>query len=57
MHEPLAAASPGLLSTRDGLAWDPEALSACKWESVGHSLHRVKEMQRPPLAQSMNKYS
>jgi hypothetical protein len=36
-HEPLAAASPGLLSARDGLAWDPEALSACKWESAGHS--------------------
>jgi hypothetical protein len=36
-HEPLAVASPGLLSTRDGLAWDPEALSACKWESVEHS--------------------
>jgi hypothetical protein len=36
-HEPLAAACPGLLSTRDGLAWDPEALSACKWESAEHS--------------------
>jgi hypothetical protein len=36
-QEPLAAASPGLLSTRDGLAWDPEALSAYKRESVGHS--------------------
>jgi predicted dienelactone hydrolase len=36
-HEPLAAASPGLISTRDGLAWDPEALSAYKWESAGHS--------------------
>jgi hypothetical protein len=36
-HEPLATASPGLLSTCDGLAWDPEALSAYKWESAGHS--------------------
>jgi hypothetical protein len=36
-HEALAVACPGLLSTRDGLAWDPEALSACKWESVEHS--------------------
>jgi hypothetical protein len=36
-HEPLAAASPGLLSTCDGLTWDPEALSAYKWESAGHS--------------------
>jgi hypothetical protein len=36
-HEPLAAASPGLLSTCDSLTWDPEALSACKWESAEHS--------------------
>jgi hypothetical protein len=36
-HEPLAAAYPGLLSTRDGLAWDPEALSVYKWESAEHS--------------------
>jgi hypothetical protein len=36
-HEPQAAASPGLLSTRDGLTWDPKALSACKWESAEHS--------------------
>jgi hypothetical protein len=36
-HEPLAAAYPGLLSTRDGLDWDPEALSACKWEGAEHS--------------------
>jgi hypothetical protein len=36
-HEPLATASPGLLSTCDGLAWDPEALSAYKWESAEHS--------------------
>jgi hypothetical protein len=36
-HEPLAAACLGLLSTRDGLTWDPEALSACKWESAEHS--------------------
>jgi hypothetical protein len=41
-HEPLAAASPRLLSTRDGLAGDPEALSACRWESAGLSLHRGK---------------
>jgi hypothetical protein len=41
-HEPLAAASPGLLSTCDGLAGDLEALSACRWESAGHSLHRGK---------------
>jgi hypothetical protein len=41
-HEPLAAASLGLLSTRDGLTGDPEALSACRWESVGLSLHRGK---------------
>jgi hypothetical protein len=56
-HEPLATTSPGLLSNHDGFAWDPEALSACKWESIGHSLHRGKEMQCPPLAQSLNKYS
>jgi hypothetical protein len=36
-HEPLAAACPRQLSTCDGLAWDPEALSACKWESAEHS--------------------
>jgi hypothetical protein len=36
-HEPLVAASPGLLSTRDGLTYDPEALSACKWEGAEHS--------------------
>jgi hypothetical protein len=36
-HEPLAVASPGLLSTRDGLAWDPEALLTYKWESAEHS--------------------
>jgi hypothetical protein len=36
-HEPLATACPGLLSTCDGLAWDPEALSAYKWESAEHS--------------------
>jgi hypothetical protein len=41
-YEPLAAASLGLLSTRDGLAGDPEALSAYRWESAGLSLHRGK---------------
>jgi hypothetical protein len=41
-HEPLVAASPGLLSRRDGLAGDPEALLAYMWESAGHSLHRGK---------------
>jgi hypothetical protein len=41
-HEPLAAASPELLSTRDGLTGDPVALSAYRWESAGHSLHRGK---------------
>jgi hypothetical protein len=41
-HEPLAAAFPGLLSTRDGLVGDPEELSACRWESARLSLHRGK---------------
>jgi hypothetical protein len=41
-HEPLVAASPGLLSTRDGLTGDAEALSACRWESARLSLHRGK---------------
>jgi hypothetical protein len=41
-HEPLAAASPGLLSTCDGLTGDPKALSACRLESAGHSLHHDK---------------
>jgi hypothetical protein len=41
-HEPLAAASSGLLSTRDGLAGDLEALLACRWESAGLSLDRGK---------------